>query len=243
MQRSPKVAIVAAMEREVRPLVENWRETEREHQGRGFTFFEDEHAVLVCGGIGAEAARRAGEAIVVAYDPFMLMSVGFAGALDQGLRAGSVFAPHTIIDAGDGSRIEGGGDDGVLLSFASIVGPEQKARLAKAYGAQAVDMEAAAVARAAQAHGIEFRAIKAISDEADFAMPPLLAFLGDDGRLKTAKLVVYAVLRPWLWLRFARLARNSYRAANALCAALARFNCPAALGPRRQLQPASGPER
>src|SRR5438445_7222079 len=58
-----KIALVAALEREVWPLVKHWSASEREFDGRQFRFFENARAVLVCGGIGAEAARRATEAI------------------------------------------------------------------------------------------------------------------------------------------------------------------------------------
>lgn len=60
-----RVAIVAALEREVRPLIRHWRGSEKEHGGRRFRFFENRELVLVCGGIGADAARRAAEAVIV----------------------------------------------------------------------------------------------------------------------------------------------------------------------------------
>lgn len=243
MPKNSKVAIVAAMEREVRALVKNWRATEISHEGRRFRFFENNYAVLVCGGIGPEAARRAAEAVIALYDPGLVLSVGFAGALNPQLRVGALFAPATVVDVGDGSRVEIGAGDGVLASFAAIAGTEQKAKLAKAYGAQAVDMEAAAVARAVQAHGIRFSALKAISDAAAFVMPPVQAFVGQDGQFRSAKLVAFAAVRPWLWLKLIRLARNSSQAAKALCAALDRYNHPAVISTTPELQPAIGRQR
>src|SRR5215468_9102560 len=65
----PELAIVAALEREILPLVRNWRVHEREHSGRRFRFFESEHCVAVAGGIGAEAARRASVAVIALYAP------------------------------------------------------------------------------------------------------------------------------------------------------------------------------
>ena len=54
----------------------------------------------------------------------------------------------------------------------------RRQRLAQAYAADAVDMEAAAVAQAAQAHGIEFGALKAISDMPRILrMPPVEKFV------------------------------------------------------------------
>src|SRR5439155_1080990 len=75
---------------EVWPLVKQWSASEREFDGRQFRFFENARAVLVCGGIGAEAARRATEAIIRLYQPVAVESVGFAGALDSRLEVGTV---------------------------------------------------------------------------------------------------------------------------------------------------------
>ena len=44
--------------------------------------------VLVCGGMGAPAARRATEAIIQLYGPEVVISAGFAGALQPGMKAG-----------------------------------------------------------------------------------------------------------------------------------------------------------
>ena len=106
MPNQPKIAIVAALEREVCPLIKRWKAVEHEFDGRKFKFFENERAVLVCGGIGAEAARRATEAIINLYAPVLVQSVGFAGALDSTLKVGTVLAPVCVIDAKDGSRVE-----------------------------------------------------------------------------------------------------------------------------------------
>jgi adenosylhomocysteine nucleosidase len=222
MAGSSKVAIVAALQREVRPLVKGWLRVEREHLGIGFKFFESGPAVLVCGGIGTEAARRATEAVIALYQPEIVLSVGFAGALDPALQVGEIFSPIRVIDARDGSSVETVTGDGVLVSVAAIAGAEQKAKLAESYRAQAVDMEAAAVARGAQARGIRFMVVKAISDESSFVMPAMDRFVGSDGRFRTGKFVTFAALRPWLWLRVIRLAGNSAKASRALCAELER---------------------
>src|SRR5208283_5158541 len=105
MSGSAKVVLVAALEREVRGLTKRWRSIEREYEGRRFKFFESGQSVLVCGGIGAEAARRATEAAVALYQPELVQSVGFAGALDPGLKVGEIFSPSRVIDARDGSSV------------------------------------------------------------------------------------------------------------------------------------------
>jgi len=146
----------------------------------------------------------------------MVVSVGFAGALDVSLRVGQIFEPRLVIDAGDGSRTDTGGGTGVLVSFSSVAGPEQKARLASSYQANAVDMEAASVARAAQVHNLSFLAVKAISDDVDFELAELNRFIRN-GQFETKLFGLYLLLRPWLWSKMIRLARNTRLASHNLC--------------------------
>ena len=216
-----KVAIVAALEREVWPLVKDWPASRKQHQGRSFKFFEHEDAVLVCGGIGAEAARRAAEAIVVLYSPPLVISAGFAGGLDPALKTGHALTPRLVIDAGDGSRTDSGGGAGVLLSFGAVADSDQKASLAKAFGADVIDMEAAAVSRCAQAHGIQFMACKVVSDQRDQRLPPVARFVAADGTFQSFRFLAHVALRPWLWAGVSQLARNSSIAAQSLCKQLA----------------------
>jgi len=212
----PEVAIVAALEREVSGIIRNCRRVVAEHQGREFVFFEDDKRVVVCGGIGDDGARRAAEAVIALYHPALVQSVGFAGALDTGFRVGEIFVPAVVIDARDGSRVEIEGGNGVLITFMSVADAEQKANLAQAYGAQAVDMEAASVAAAAGAHGIQFSAVKVISDELNFEMSETAGFIDSQGRFRGAAFAIYVALRPWLWRRVAALGRNSSKAARSL---------------------------
>lgn len=213
----PKLAIVAALEREVRPLVKTWGLSEQEHQGRRYRFFQHLHSVLVCGGIGAEAARRASEAAIAIFDPQSVCSAGFAGALDSNLQVGDILRPRTVVSASDGSAVTLGHGEGILISFMDVASPAQKSKLRESYGAQAVDMEAAAVARAAQSRNIPFTAIKAISDAADFNLPAMDRFVNPDGSLSEMRFAWFTALRPWWWPKVARLAANSRRASHALC--------------------------
>jgi adenosylhomocysteine nucleosidase len=126
------------------------------------------------------------------------------------------------MDGGDGSSVSLERGDGVLVSFGSVASPAQKAKLRASFGAQMVDMEAAAVARAAEARGVEFAAVKVISDDFDFSFPWLERFVDSDGKSLEARVALYAALRPWLWPQMARLARNGRRASAALCGWLER---------------------
>ncbi len=74
-----------------------------------------------------------------------------------------------------------------------------KQELLARYGADVVDMEAAAVAQVAEARGLKFAALKAISDEAAFVMPPLDRFIDENGRFATGSFLMYVALRPRWW--------------------------------------------
>ena len=226
-RRMPKIAIVAAIERELWPLIKNWRSVKAEHEDREFTFYESDYAVAVCGGMGAEYGRRAAEAVIMKYSPEIMISAGVAGALVPELRVGDTVFPAVVIDARDGSRHESAIRDAalgktplartILISSPDVAGADRKQQLAKTYGAHVVDMEGASVARAAQIHNLPFLAIKAISDEVNFELAGLNRFIRN-GQFQTKLLIFYLLPRPWLWLKMIRLARNTQLASQNLCA-------------------------
>jgi adenosylhomocysteine nucleosidase len=215
-----RLAIVAALEREIAPLVRGWKVREIAHDGRRYRLFESGDASLICGGIGAQAARRATEVMIQETRPRRVISVGFAGALDATMKVGDVLEPRVVVNAADGACTETGSGQGTLLTYSAVADRDQKARLAKSYGAVAVDMEAAAVAQGAQVHGVEFGALKVISDVSDFSMPPVEKFVAGDGQFRSARFAVHVTARPWLWGPTVVLARNGARASRALCATI-----------------------
>ncbi len=215
-----KFAIVAAMEREVAPLIQDWKVREIEHSGRRYRLFESGDSVLICGGIGVDAARRATEAVIQEAHPVRVLSVGFAGALDSTMKVADVLEPRMVVNAADSARIDTGLGYGTLVTYEAVSDRDQKKRLAKAYGAVAVDMEAAAVGQGAQARGVEFTALKAISDAIHFSMPPTERFISSDGQFRSARFAMHVAVRPWLWSRTITLGRNSAKASRALCEAI-----------------------
>jgi adenosylhomocysteine nucleosidase len=213
----PRIAIVAALEREIRPLVRHWRVTETKHENHWFRFFEKGEAVAVCGGIGAGPARRAAEVVIALYLPEMIWSAGFAGALTSELKVGDIVVPRRVISAGDGSIKDTERGEGALISVDMVASADHKSKLRDSYAAQSVDMEAAAVGRAAEARGIAFAAVKTISDESDFSLPAMDRFITATGEFRTGKFAGFVLVRPWFWADAILLARNSSRAAHALC--------------------------
>jgi len=218
-----RTVIIAAIEREMEPLVRGWQRTAISEDARSFAAFEKDDRVVVISGIGRGHAETEARAAIAQYMPGELISAGLAGALIGSLKAGSVVTPNVVVDAvdgaeyrcaADGSGIVGGG---VLVTAAEISGAEAKRKLVDRFHGLVVDMEAAGVASAAKDAGIGFRCVKAISDEADFVMPPLARFVDGAGHFQSGRFGVWAAVRPWQWARVMKLASNTRNAVKALC--------------------------
>jgi adenosylhomocysteine nucleosidase len=217
-----KVAIIAAMEREISPLVRGWQRGKLPSGQREFLCFERDGVVAVVSGIGCKNAEQAARAVVEQHWPKLLISVGLAGALIRSLKVGSVFTPNVVVDAADGAEYRCAADGnhvsgGVLVSAAEIVGVQAKRELVNRFHGLVVDMEAAGIAKVAHKEQIGFRCVKAISDETDFIMPPMGKFVNAAGEFQSSKFVLWSAVRPWQWPRILALARNSRRATKALC--------------------------
>ena len=170
------------MSREVAPLLAGVRG----RQSDGVEFYELPNAVIAVGGIGRDAAGRAAEAVVAQYSPSVLVSAGIAGALTPDLKVGDVIRAREVVDADSGVRFAAHGGEATVVTVSSVSGSAEKRALATRWGAAVVDMEASAVAAVAQRHGAQFAAMKAVSDELDFEMPPVGNFVNDDGQIRYA---------------------------------------------------------
>lgn len=206
------VAIIAALPREVSPLVEGWR---CEQLPGNLVIYLNGRSVVACAGMGAEAVERAARA-ALAMRPRELISVGLAGACDPRLRVGDIVRAGVVIDGRTGERFVDSRFERVLVTTDEIVSVEEKTRTRIAYDAAAVDMEAATVARLAKKSGLNFRAIKVISDEADFEVKGLEKFVTADGQFRERAFALHAAMRPAMWGKVIALGRNSSKAVAAL---------------------------
>ena len=220
MSDRTEVAIVAAMEREIAPLVRGWNVI----LGPRYRFFERGNVIAFAGGIGPRAARQAAETVLTFRQPALIVSAGFAGALRESLPVGAVIVPTKVLRLPEQQTFSIENGEGTLVSVAEIVNPSVKQELKNKYAADAVDMEAASVAAVAEARGVRFLAVKAISDEASLELPPMSRFIDSRGEFQTFRFAVHAAVRPALWSALGRLKRNADKAANALCEFLARID-------------------
>src|SRR3954471_14153298 len=154
-----KLAIVAALEREVAPLVRDWDMTivrlGSENAQRELRIRERDDVLVVCGGIGAAAARTAAEALHkhAKGEIAGFVSAGYAGALTPELKVGDVVQPNLVVTPeGTEHAAQGAAADGILVSSISVASTAAKQELAIQHSAKAVDMEAHAVADYARNH-------------------------------------------------------------------------------------------
>ena len=226
-----RVAIIAAMPGELKPLVRGWRHERADGADLWRWSFQDESGVdgewiAACAGAGADAARRAFAATERYGALDRVISTGWVGALSEDYQPGKIYWAAGTIDARTGERFAAAGSiaadpsDLWLVTSPCVADAAEKQRLASTYGAALVDMEAAAVARLAEARGIPFACLKGVSDGFRERLPDLNPFIGPQGQFLLARFILFAVFRPWCWPALLRMGENSTKAAQAIEAAL-----------------------
>jgi adenosylhomocysteine nucleosidase len=219
--RSPKVAIVAALPREIAGLVKGTR-PETELRQPGIYLYSIDGAIVAAAGMGSSRVTQALNAVLQTLGIELIISTGLAGACEPEIRAGDLVEATTVVDAKTGERFSCSAPaaERILVTTEAIAGIREKARLHESYGAALVDMEAATVARLALARGLRFRAIKGISDPHDFEMESLSRFADARGHFRTTAFALHTAVHPRSWRSAMRLGRESNRALTKLWAEL-----------------------
>jgi adenosylhomocysteine nucleosidase len=206
-------AIIAALPREVKHLVRGWQQHRLPNK---IVLYTNDFAVVACAGMGPARAMLAVQAAMAMKPVTTLLSVGLAGACDPSLKIGDIVHPGVVVDTQSGERYSNSQFKQVLVSVPVIASIKEKRRLYESYRADAVDMEAATVARIARAHNMRFHAIKSISDDASFELRELTRFSTKDGQFREAAFAAYSVAQPRLWSKLFHLTINSNQAIQSL---------------------------
>lgn len=220
-----RIAIVAALPGELKPLVRSWSHEKRDGVSVWTRRREGSEWVAACCGAGQNAATRAFEAISALGPIDEVVSAGWAGALSQHCCSGQAYDISTVVDARTGERFHAGAaiEGCRLVTSAKVAGESEKRRLASTYGAALVDMEAAAVGRLAAMRGIPFFCIKGVSDGYKDRLPDFNRFLDSGGQLKLVSLILFALMRPWHWPALVKMGENSRKAAQSIAQSLLEF--------------------
>ncbi len=182
---------------------------------------------LIVAGVGRQAATQAIQRLLE-QGVTHLMSWGVAGGLQPGLTSASILLPTTIKADKQQFFVDADWHNALLQQLTGLFKVHQgsiansdkvlsdisdKQGLYAASQALAVDMESAAIARAADQQGLPFVVLRVVADPAELGLPSaLLQSLNRNGQVNIARLLLNLLLRPWQCLIFMRIARSSYQA-------------------------------
>jgi adenosylhomocysteine nucleosidase len=165
-------------------------------------WLKGEPIVLVADGPGPQSAGRAAEAVGKLKELRGLISTGFCGALNPELKACDIFVATEI--AGVAHALSAPRSDscehykiGKLLSIDRVVSSVAEKADLRRTGADAVEMEAAAVAAKAAEWNIPFYCIRVVTDTATEGFSLDFNRMRDtNGRFSRAKILASALRRP-----------------------------------------------
>jgi nucleoside phosphorylase len=167
--------------------------------------------------IGGGQSRRLAAELAAAVAVSGIVSFGLCGALDPGMEAGDLVYDTAdpawdkalrALDARPGKIV---GQDAIAATTAD------KAMLRAATDADAVDMESHLAREAADAAGVPFAALRAVSDAAGRSLPRAAAAgFRADGGVDVGAVVLALAMRPWDLPALIRLGNDSAKAFAAL---------------------------
>jgi adenosylhomocysteine nucleosidase len=175
-----------------------------------------QNIVLVRTGVGKQRAEESTLQIIERFQPKVLISIGYAGAVQPELNVGDLVIADSILEesiegdrkyysdpywldraqsiqCADGVKTVVGG----LLTVNTVIhDPASKRELGKRHHVQAVEMETSAIARVAEEKGLPLLSIRVISDRVDQELLDSSSFLGSDGEISTLKAGWYVLTHP-----------------------------------------------
>jgi adenosylhomocysteine nucleosidase len=243
------IGLIAAMPEEIRPLLRLAGKYSRE-QFDGFEAYRfsygREKVLLVKSGMGLDNAAAAARALIRAK-PCIIVNFGFCGAVKEGPRVGDImvaqrillnmddlFSPQSGIVEEDAKRLTRSLADalndrdfrvhgGAFITAPAIRSKVEMARLVPTWVSSPVlEMETAAVAKAAATEGVPFLAVRGVSDDAGEELGFSISELTDARmRIRIGKVLKTVAGKPWIIAQMLRLAKNSGKAGKNLALALA----------------------
>ena len=217
-----RIGIIAALSGELKPLVSDWAQ---QADGAFLTQRGNVAAIAVAKGIGAARAEQA-VSIADTYGRLdALVSIGWAGGASCGVQPGTAYQVGEVIDVVTGDRYvtSAVASPIKLATLDHVAGRDEKRRIAENYGVSLVDMESAAVGRAAEIRRIPFHCWKAVTDIASEDLPDFNYFLDQEKQLRTRQVAAYALTHPRYVAPLLRMGRNSKSGADALGQTLRRW--------------------
>jgi len=241
-RRARPVLVVAAMAEEIEALrdaVESVETLEAGAVAAESGWLGRTPVILARTGEGASRAEAAADALVERFDPALVVVLGISGALSPALRPGDLVVADEVRDENgplpspDGRWVARALEDdrvvgGTAISSTRILctAAEKAAAWKRLPGGRpaVVDLESAAIARAASRRGIPYLILRSVSDAADEELPfDLNRCRRRDGGINRLAVVGQALIHPSSVRGLLRLRRRLQDCARELADRLCRL--------------------
>ena len=213
------IAIFGAVKEEITGIKRAMNISDRVRLGKTDAWpgrWKQQNIVLVRSGVGQHRAEDAVHQIIDHFKPKVLISTGYAGAVQPEMNVGDLLIADSIMEADDKGGRKYFPDPNWLNRARSITSPEgtkavvgglltvntvihdptTKRELGSNYCVQAVEMETSAIARVAGNKGLPLLSVRVISDGIDQELLDSSSFLGSDGEISTLKAGWYVLTHP-----------------------------------------------
>jgi adenosylhomocysteine nucleosidase len=222
-----RVALLAPMQQELRPLVRKLRLERSDDDGAHHVGRRGEVELIASlTGIGTRAASRATASILDAFSIDHVMVVGIAGGVDPEQPIGASITPELVVDDATGqvfrpTALSASPPRGRLVTSDHLVTDRDEAERLRRQDVVGLDMETAAIASVCEQRSCAWSVFRAISDRVSDGItdPAVLALAGPDGSGITGAVLRYLVAKPWRLVRLAPRARGTLRASEAAAGA------------------------
>ena len=216
------IAILGAVTEEIAGIKREINISDRVRLDKSEAWFgkwQGRNIVLVRTGVGRKRAQNATQQVIDKFNPEVIISMGYAGALTEVLNVGDLFVANTILSPeSDSNSFEM--DDpknlkwlelakktpppenvklkiGRLITVDMVVHtPKAKKELGSRFRAEAVEMETLEIALLARVNKIAFISIRGISDAVNHELIDCSSFLGSDGELSKLRAGWYVLTHP-----------------------------------------------
>ena len=168
-------------------------------------------------GIGRANADKAAREYLAAHTPALLLTCGFAGGLDPALKIGDVIFETDYEPVRAKLSAAGANPAKIFCAGKIAVTAGEKKALRDQTGAEAAEMESAAVQAVCRERGIPCATVRVISDTATEDLPlDFNQFLTPDLKVDMNKLMMAVAKKPWKMGAMMKLQQNTKLAAQRL---------------------------
>jgi adenosylhomocysteine nucleosidase len=184
---------------------------------------------IVYTGVGRKSCENRIDKFLDETRPKIFIGAGFAGAVREGLKIGALvlaenFSDSRLLsDAQEILRLRNVRTVKLFTATTIVDSIDERNRIAREHGADAVEMETEYIAAACAKHAIPMLSLRAISDspQEPFPAPPNVLFNIERQKTDGVRLAFYLLTHPLAIGRLSRFARQVAQARKAVAQGLA----------------------